>query len=406
MALEEKGRRSDGAPQEASLLAGGEDLLRRLLGEMVQEALQQEFERFVGAAPWQRSESRRGLRNGYKPRRLHTRVGTLELRVPKDRAGQFQPSLFARYQRSERALVLALVEMYIQGVSTRKVTKIVEELCGFRISASQVSALVRKLDAELEAWRERSLSEAAYPYLVVDAHYEKVRRDGRVRSTAVLWVMGVREDGYREHLGVWLGSTESQSTWGRVFQDLLGRGLRGVRYIVSDEHAGLRDALGRAFPGAAQQRCQVHYLRNLLGQCTSVERFAEVKLRLQDLWDSASREIADQKLTTLLAELEEKQPRLAAWLEESIEDTLAVFELPTPAERKRLRSTNGLEHEHAEIRRRTRVIRIFPNDESLIRLVSALAIERNEQWALRRYLLIGSEAQLERTWTRIRHSAA
>lgn len=406
MAFEEKARHSEAAAQDAPLLAGGEDLLRRLLGEMVQEALEKEFERFVGAGPWQRTESRRGWRNGYKSRRLQTRVGTLELRIPKDREGRFQPSLFARYQRSEKALVLALVEMYIQGVSTRKVTKIVEELCGFRISASQVSALVKKLDVELAAWRQRSLDDAAYPYLVVDAHYEKVRRDGRVRSTAVLWVMGVREDGYREHLGVWLGSTESQSTWGRVFQDLLGRGLRGVRYIVSDEHAGLRDALTRAFPGAAHQRCQVHYLRNLLGQCTSIERFTEVKLRLQDLWDSPTREIADQKLKSLLEELEEKQPRLAAWIDESIEETLAFFELPTPAERKRLRSTNGLEHEHSEIRRRTRVIRIFPNDESLIRMASALAIERNEQWSLRRYLLISPEARLDRTWNRIRHSAA
>jgi putative transposase len=406
MALEDKGRRAPAPTQDVALLSGGEDLLRRLLGELVQDALEKEFERFVGAGRWQRSESRRGWRNGYKRRRLRTRVGTLELRIPKDREGEFQPSLFARYQRSEKALVLALVEMYIQGVSTRKVTRVVEELCGFRVSASQVSGLVKKLDTELAAWRDRSLSDSAYPYLVVDAHYEKVRRDGRVRSTAVLWVMGVREDGYREHLGVWLGSTESQSTWSRVFQDLLGRGLRGVRYIVSDEHSGLRDALTRAFPGAAHQRCQVHYLRNLLGQCTSVERFAEVKGKLQDVWDSPTREIADQKLKVLLNELEEKQPRLASWLEESVEETLAFFELPTPTEQKRLRTTNGLEHEHSEIRRRTRVIRIFPNDESLVRLASALAIERNEQWSMRRYLLISPEARLDRTWTRIRHSAA
>lgn len=404
MALAEEARQNGPAAQDAAAL-GTEDLFRRMMEQMVQEAMEKEFERFMGAAPWERSSSRRGWRNGHKPRKLHTRVGSLDLRVPKDREGRFQPGLFARYQRSEKALVLALIEMYVQGVSTRKVSRVVEDLCGFSISASQVSALVKKLDSELDAWRTRRLGEMAYPYLVVDAHYEKVRRDGRVRSTAVLWVVGVREDGYREHLGVWLGGTESEETWGRVFRDLLARGLRGVRYIVSDEHAGLRESLSRSFPGAAHQRCQVHYLRNLLAQCPSAERFAEVKPRLQDIWDSPTREIADEKLRVLLSEVEDKQPRLAHWIEESIEETLAAFELPTPAERQRLRSTNGIEHEHSEIRRRTRVIRIFPNDDSLLRLTSALAVERNEQWALRRYILISPEARLERTWTRLRHSA-
>jgi putative transposase len=404
MAFKEEGRDTASPAQDLSIV-GAEDLLRRMLGELVQEAIDKEFDRFIGAQRWERSSGRQGWRNGRKPRRLRTRVGTLELMIPKDREGQFQPGLFARYQRSEKALVLALVEMYIQGVSTRKVSRIVEELCGFSVSASQVSTLTKKLDVDLEAWRQRALGEMAYPYLVVDAHYEKVRRDGRVRSTAVLWVMGVREDGYREHLGVWLGSTESRDTWGRVFQELLSRGLRGVRYVVSDEHAGLREALTRSLPGAAHQRCQVHYLRNLLGQCPSVERFSEIKPRLQDVWDSPTREIADQKLRALLEDLHERNPRVANWMEESVEETLACLELPTPAERQRLRTTNGLEHENAEFRRRSRVIRIFPNDESLLRLGSALAIERNDQWAGRRYLLISSEAQLDRTWTRIRHSA-
>lgn len=298
------------------------------------------------------------------------------------------------------------MEMYVQGVSTRKVTRIVEQLCGFSVSASQVSRLVKTLDTELEAWRLRDLGEQAYPYLVVDAHYEKVRREGRVRSTAVLWVVGVREDGYREHLGVWLGPVESEASWSAVFQELTERGLRGVRYIVSDEHAGIRASLDRYFPGAAHQRCQVHYLRNLLGQCPSLERFHEVKVRLRDAWDAPTREGGEHLIQALVRDLEEKTPRLAAWLEESVEDTLAFFELATPAERLRLRTTNGIEHEHSEIRRRTRVARIFPNESSLLRLASALAVERNEQWATRRYLLISREAQLDRAWTRVRHSAA
>lgn len=385
---------------------GAEELLRRLVGELVQEAIEREFEQHIGAGRWERSSRRRGWRNGSKKRRLKTRVGNLTLRVPKDREGRFQPSLFARYQRSERALVLALMEMYVQGVSTRKVTRVVEELCGFAVSASQVSRLVKTLDSELEAWRQRELGAMAYPYLIVDAHYERVRREGQIRATAVLWVVGVREDGYREHLGVWLGAAESEASWSEVFQQLTQRGLRGVRYIVSDEHAGLRAALERHFPGAAHQRCQVHYLRNLLSQSPSLERFQDVKGALQDIWDSPTREGAEHRVRELVQDLEEKSPRLAAWLEESVEETLSVFELETPAERLRLRSTNGIEHEHAEIRRRTRVVRIFPNDESLLRLATALAVERNEQWSLRRYLLVTREAQLDRTWKRVRYSAA
>lgn len=385
---------------------GPSDVLRDMMGPVIQAAIEREFERFIGAGKWERTGGRRGWRNGYKPRRLKTRVGSLELQIPKDREGRFQPSLFARYARSERALVLTLLEMYVQGISTRKITRVVEELCGFSVSASQVSRLTSTLDSELEAWRQRDLGDSSYPYLVIDAHYEKVRRDGRVRSTAILWVVGVREDGFREHLGVWLGAAESEVSWGDVFSDLTERGLRGVRYIVSDEHAGLRAALLRHFPDSAQQRCQVHYLRNLLAQCPSLERFHEVKSALRDAWDAPNREGAEERIKSLVNELDAKAPRLAAWIDESVEETLAVFELTTPAERIRLRTTNGIEHEHAEIRRRTRVVRIFPNEASLLRLTSALAIERNEQWSDRRYLLISREAQLDRTWNRIRHCVA
>jgi putative transposase len=383
----------------------GEDALRPMLKELVQAALEQEFEQFIGAGRWKRSEQRRGWRNGAKPRQWRTRVGTLDLLVPKDREGRFQPSLFARYERSEKALVLALIEMYVKGVSTRKVTDIVEQLCGLSVSASQVSVLVKRLDAELAAWRSRSLAEKAYPYLTVDAHYEKVRREGRVRSTAVLWVIGVREDGYREHLGVWLGDAESAQTWGAVFADLLERGLRGVRYVVSDEHRGLREALTRYLPGSAHQRCQVHYLRNVMAHAPSPERFHEAREGLKDAWDSANRAAADQRITQLISLLEQSSPRLARFIEESVEETLAFFELATPAERIRLRTTNAVEHDHAEMRRRTRVVRIFPNDASLLRLSTALAMDRNEQWATRRYLIISEEDRLNRAWTHFRHSA-
>jgi transposase-like protein len=375
---------------------GGEqapaDLMRAMMQQMLQAAIQQEFDQFLGAARFERTRQRQGWRNGHKRRRLHTRVGTIELRIPKDREGRFQPSLFERYQRSEKAFVLALIEMYIQGVSTRKVQRVVEQLCGVLVSASQVSALVKTLDAELETWRKRSLSGVRYPYLVIDAHYEKVRREGRVLSTAVLWVVGIRADGYREHLGVWTGASESRESWKRVFRDLVTRGLEGVEYAVSDEHQGLVQALGLYFPEAAHQRCQVHYMRNALSHVSTDALRSEVLTGLRDVWAAPTREEAEARLAKRIDCLRAKVPTLAEWMEETAHETLACFVLPAGVHRTRLRTTNSIEHDHAEIRRRTRVVRIFPNEASLVRLSSALAIERNEQWMERRYLTLSEEA--------------
>lgn len=380
------------ASHEATPALGSEqappDLLRAMMAQMLQAAIQQEFEHFLGAARYERSPERRGWRNGSKGRRLHTRVGTIELRIPKDRSGHFQPTLFERYQRSEKAFVLALIEMYIQGVSTRKVQKVVEQLCGVLVSASQVSALVKRLDVELEAWRKRSLAGMRYPYLVVDAHQEKVRREGRVLSTAVLWVIGIRDDGYREHLGVWTGPSESRQSWVAVFRDLTQRGLEGVEYVVSDEHLGLVQALGLYFPEAAHQRCQVHYLRNALSHVSTDAYRSAVLEGLRDVWAAPSREEAEARLVRLVDGLRKTVPTLAQWLEETAKETLACYVLPAGVIRLRLRSTNSVEHDHAEVRRRTRVVRIFPNEASLVRLTTALAIERNEQWMERRYFTI------------------
>ena len=369
------------------------DLMRAMLAQMLQTALAEEFNRFLGAGRWERNEGRQGWRNGTKRRRLHTRVGTIELRVPKDREGRFQPTLFDRYQRSEKAFVLALIEMYIQGVSTRKVQKVVEQLCGVLVSASQVSALVKQLDADLEIWRKRSLAGQRYPYLVVDAHYEKVRREGRVVSTAVLWVIGINEDGYREHLGVWTGPSESRETWKKVFRDLTQRGLEGVEYVVSDEHAGLVQALGLYFSEASHQRCQVHYVRNALSHVSTDAVRAELLTGLRDAWAAPTREEARARIARLVDRMRELRiHELPEWLAETAEQTLACFELPAGVHRLRLRSTNSVEHDHAEVRRRTRVVRIFPNEASLIRLTSALAVERNEKWMERRYLTISEAA--------------
>jgi transposase-like protein len=366
--------------------AAPDDALRQMLTTLIHEVLEREFTRELGAEAFERTPARTGWRNGYRTRQWVTRVGPLTLRIPRDRAGRFQPSLFARYQRSEKALVLALQEMYVQGVSTRKVSAIVEQLCGTTISASEVSALVKKLDAELAAWRQRPLDEGAYPILVIDAHHEQVRRDGHVRSTAMLWVIGVSADGHREHLGCWLGVSESADSWGTVFAQLTQRGLRGVQYVVSDEHQGLVAGLRRYFADAVHQRCQVHYLRNALAKVTGERRQQQLVAALRDVWAAPTQALAAERLTRLIAGLRKPLPALAEWLESTAHETLAVYLLPEGDLRRKLRTTNSIEHEHGEMQRRTKVVRIFPNDASLLRLGTALAIERNEQWMERRYL--------------------
>lgn len=362
------------------------DALRAMLSQLVHDVIATEFAGVVGAAPYERTAERRGVRNGYRTRRLTTRVGALELRVPRDRAGQFQPSLFARYQRSEQALVAALAEMYVQGVSTRRVSAVVEQLCGETISASAVSAMTASLDASLAAWRARPLTAKAYPYLVVDAHVERVRREGQVRSTAALWVIGVGADGYREHLGLWLGASESAASWRAVFDDLVKRGLAGVEYVVSDEHAGLVQAVRRYFPDALHQRCQVHSQRNARDKVTSPALQERVRDGLRDVWAAPTRPEAEARLARLVVELRPPAPALADWLEQQAPDTLAVYGLTDREARRRLATTNSIEHDHMAVRRRTSVVRVFPNEASFLRLGTALAVERNDQWLARRYV--------------------
>jgi len=374
---------------------GPEDLLRAMVQRLVQEAIQAEFDRFIGAGRFERAKTRRGWRNGFKPRTLKTRVGKLVLRIPQDREGRFQPSLFERYQRSEKALMAAMVEMYVHGVSTRKVSKIVEQLCGHMISASAVSAVTKKLDEEVEAWRCRSLAGKRYRYLIIDAHHERVRREGRVLSTAVLWVVGIDQEGFREHLGVWTGSAESLESWGAVFRDLVDRGVTGVEMVVSDEHLGLVQALRRYFPHAAHQRCTVHYLRNALSHVSTATWKREVRDSLRDVWAAPTREEAEERAQRLISKLKRPVPKLADWLDETIHDTLTFLARVAPEHRRLLKTTNSMEHDHAEVRRRSRVVRIFPNEASLIRLLGALAIERNQQWLERRYMVFKPETKQE-----------
>lgn len=390
MAFEDKTR-----PDPVAEQAPVPDLFRGWLQTMAQDVLRAEFDRWVGAQPYERTPHRQAYRNGSYPRLLRTRVGGLRLQVPRDRAGHFQPSLFAKYERSEQALVLAMIEMYFHGVSTRKVNAIVEQLCGTTVSASEVSALTRKLDASLTVWRERRLTDTAYAALTVDAHVEQVRREGHVRATAALWVVGVTPEGYREHLGVWLGASESEASWTAVFKDLVERGLHGVTYVVADDHVGLTAAVQRFFPEAVRQRCQVHYQRNALAKVSSETLRDRTRVGLRDVWDARSRDEATARLTRLVAELHPEAPRLADWLTDTAHETLACYALPRDDVRRKLRSTNAVERHHREVRRRTYVIGIFPHEASLQRLLTALAIEQNDAWRHARWLLAPTFATRE-----------
>jgi transposase-like protein len=371
---------------------GGEDFLRELVQRTVQQVLEAEMTSFLGAESYQRNDARRGWRNGFKPRTLKTRVGELELMVPKDRDGQFQTELFERYQRSEKAFVLALLQMYVEGVSTRKVSAITEALCGLEVSKSQVSALTARLDAEVNEWRTRPLTEA-YPYLIFDARYEKVRRGGSVVSQGVLVAIGISAAGYREVLGCWVAESESEASWGTVFAELKQRGLRGVRYVVSDDHAGMVKAIERHFQGAVWQRCQVHFVRNALALCGRQQRPMVLRL-MKMVTESATREAAQSALGVAIAELEKKAPKVARLLEECGEQILGVYALPE-AHQKRMRTTNMLERQNQELKRRTRVIRVFPHEQSLLRLIAALLMETNQEWMGRIYLSMDEEAGAE-----------
>ena len=370
--------------QKIQGLVNDRDFLKDILQDFLQEHLEAEITEFLQAAPYERVKERKGHRNGYKPRMLRTRVGTLNLLVPKDREGRFQTSLFERYQRSEKALVLALQEMYLQGVSTRKVTEITETLCGTEFSKSQVSALTASLDIELDAWRSRPL-DGEYPYLIVDAQYHKVRENHRIISKGILTVVGISKEGYREILAVECGITENETTWATVFKKLYERGLRGVLLVVSDDHKGLVKAINRYFQDCQWHRCQVHYLRNLLDLVPKKLRKV-LAVKAKDIFNAPDREQAQLRVNQMIALYENKYPQIAEFLENSTHEVLACFNFPEE-HRKRIRTTNGLERFHEEVRRRTRVIRIFPNQKSCLRLVSALAAEQHDTWVSgKRYL--------------------
>jgi transposase-like protein len=367
------------------LFTSGDGQLAHLLEAVLNQVLDAQMAEQLQAERYERTDERQGYRNGYKPRQLTTRVGRLTLRVPQARDDSFSTELFARYQRSEQALILTLMEMVVNGVSTRKVARITEELCGREFAKSTVSDLCKGLDPLVEAWNGRDLGSTRYPFVVVDALVVKVREGGRVRARSALIATGVNEAGYREILGLQLGDSESERSWSDFFTWLKGRGLSGVDLVVSDHHGGLVNAVRVQFQGASWQRCQMHLSANVM-DATPKALHDEVHARLRAIFEAPDAETARLLLARFVADYHETAPSAVATLERGFDDATAVLALPV-AYRKRLRTTNGQERLNEEIRRRERVIRIFPNRESAIRLLGALLMEQDEAWSSgKRYL--------------------
>jgi putative transposase len=376
-------RKQDSANKDAlkaevgRILAEDRDILKSIVNEALQQTLEAEMDEALGAEKSERTPNRVGYRSGYYGRTLITRVGKIELRVPQDRQGRFRTEMFERYQRSEKALTAAMMQMYLQGVSTRKVKAITEELCGHEFSSATISRIVAALDEELERFSRRRL-EDDYPYLVLDARYEKVREEGTVRSQAVLIAIGIDWEGRRNVLAVELANRESASSWREFLIGLRERGLHGVQLAISDDHAGLRRAIREVLPEATWQRCYVHFLRNALDYLPR-KADDDCLMELRWLYDRRNVEEARRDLAAWLAKWATRYPKLCSWVEENIEETLSFYRLPRQ-HHKNLKSTNMLERIMEEIKRRTLVIRIFPNAASCLRLVRALAVEMHENW--------------------------
>ncbi len=360
----------------------GGDVLRELVRWTIQELMEAEVAAQIGAGRYERSEDRSTQRNGYRARPWDTRVGTLELQIPKLRTGSYFPSWLEPRRRAEQALVAVVAEAYVQGVSTRKVEALVQALGIAGMSKSEVSRLAASLDEQVEAFRTRRL-DAAYPYLWVDARYEHVREGGRVVSMAVVVAYGVRADGVREVLGLDVGLSEEAVLWRSFFQGLVARGLHGVQLVISDAHVGLKQAIAEVFVGAAWQRCRVHFMRNLLARVPKAAQ-AMVAATVRTIFQQASRGAAQRQLREVCQTLQPRFPHAVALLETAEEEIFTFYDFPT-AHWRQIYSTNPLERLNKELKRRSAVVGIFPNRAAVIRLLGALLAEQNDEWLVGRH---------------------
>ena len=368
----------------------GPEAMAAAFASLMNHAMQIEREQVLKAESHQRAAGRQGYANGFKPKTLNTRVGKLDLRVPQTRGYHdgngrpFYPKALDRGVRSERAMILAMAEMYVQGVSTRKVTAIVEELCGLEVTSTQVSRAAAELDEKLDAWRNRPI--AAITSLILDARYEKVRHDGAIVSCALLTAIGIGTDGKRSVLGCSVQLSEAETHWRKFMESLLKRGMHGVKLVVSDDHAGLKAARQAVMTGVPWQRCQFHTIRNAMAHVPKVAMRSEVARDLRRVFDADEPAEAERRLKDVVNRYQKTAPQLAAWLEHAIPEALTVLTIPA-AHRRRLRTTNSLERLNKEIKRRTRVATLFPNEASLLRLASAVLSEISDDWETERAYL-------------------
>jgi len=360
--------------------------LSELLSRLFNELMKAEREQALQAGPYERTEARKGYANGFKDKTVQTRFGKLEVQVPKTRGMAFYPQCLEKGERSERALKLAIAEMYVQGVSTRRVAPIAQELCGFDLSSTQVSRVAMILDEELEKFRNRALGHITYLYL--DADYQKVRHDGQVRDIAVLKAIGVNKEGYREVLGISCSLSEAEVHWRKFLEDLMSRGLKGIELVISDDHSGLRAALRAVLPSVPWQRCLFHLAQNAQAYAPSVPMRGEIAQVVRDIFQALDRPEAERRVKEAVQKYEKRAPKFCIWLEENALEGMTYYSRPR-AHWKKIRTVNLVERLNEEVKRRTRVARLFPNEASCMRLVTAVVAEIHDEWISgKRYLTL------------------
>lgn len=368
------------------LVSKGLEAVPEMMRVLINQAMQVERSKYLQADEYERTEERKGHANGYKPKTVRTRMGEITFAVPQVREGGFYPSALEKGLRSERALTITLAEMYVQGVSTRRVKTITEQLCGVEISATQVSRATAQLDEVLEEWRERLLGEITYLY--VDARYEKVREAGQVRDAAVLVASGITPEGERQILGVSVSLSEHETHWKAFLKSLKDRGLNSMKLIISDDHEGLGAARRAVFGSIPWQRCQFHLQQNAGAYLPKQHMRLEVAADIRSMFNAPDRKTAEELLQAAIQKYAVSAPRLSAWLEDNLSEGFSVFDFPLE-HRRTIRTTNSLERINKEIRRRTRVIGVFPNESSCLRLVSALLMEISEEWQIGKHYCAG-----------------
>ncbi|MBU4445286.1 IS256 family transposase [bacterium] len=359
------------------LVENGLEGLPQLFEILLNEAMKIERSQAINAEPYERTEDRRGYANGFKPKTVNTRIGAMTVQIPQVRGMDFYPQSLEKGCRSEKALKLAIAEMYVQGVSTRKVRKITEQLCGLNITSSQVSTISKELDTMLQDFRNRPLS--AFPYVFLDARYEKVRHGGCIRDVAVLVAIGISTTGKREVLGVSVSLSEAEVHWRSFLEDLHGRGLKGVRLFISDDHSGLKKARLAVYSSIPWQRCTVHFWRNAKAYIPKMHLIKPIKAAFDDIISANDFEESNRRVKETILRFQKEAPAFTSWLEDNIDECLTFKMFPVNHWR-RIRTTNMIERVNQEIKRRTRVVRLFPNEASCERLISAVLVELHEEW--------------------------